>query len=134
QVLADIDWQGQPRKVLITANRNGVFYVIDRTNGEFLLGKPFATVNWMDGNCDEKGRPNRVLSPTEDGTLIMPNNQGATNWYSPSFSQVTGLFYVPTSLDTYSVYTKRPVEYVPGQTYVGAYPTMAMPALSVRLT
>lgn len=131
QVLADIEWQGEPRKVLMTANRNGLFYVLDRTDGEFLLGKPFVSVNWMDG-FDAQGRPNRVLGPTEEGTFIMPNNQGATNWYPPSFSPVTGLFYVPTWMDTYSVYTKRPVEYVPGQTYVGAYPTMAMPALGVR--
>ncbi len=133
QVLADIDWKGEPRKVLMTANRNGVYYVLDRTNGEFLLGKPFVAVNWMDGKFDDKGRPNRVLSPTESGTFIMPNNQGATNWYPPSFSPETGYFYVPTWMDTYSVYTKRPVAaYIPGQQYVGAFPTMAMPALSVR--
>ena len=131
-VLADIAWQGQPRKVLMTANRNGVFYVLDRTNGKFLLGKPFVAVNWMDGTFDANGRPNRVLSPTEQGTFIMPNNQGATNWYPPSFSPSTGYFYVPTWMDTYSVYTKRPVTYTPGQQYVGAFPTMAMPALSVR--
>jgi alcohol dehydrogenase (cytochrome c) len=131
-VLADINWNGKPRKVLMTANRNGVFYVLDRTTGEFLLGKPFVAVNWMDGKFDSKGRPNRVLSPSEKGTFIMPNNQGATNWYPPSFSPVTGYFYVPTWMDTYSVYTKRPVTYTAGQQYVGAFPTMAMPALSVR--
>lgn len=130
-VLVDMQWNGAPRKVLMTANRNGVFYVLDRTTGEFLLGKPFVAVNWMDG-FDAKGRPNRVLSPTEGGTFIMPNNQGATNWYPPSYSPKTGYFYVPSWMDTYSVYTKRPVEYIPGQNYVGAYPTMAMPALSVR--
>jgi alcohol dehydrogenase (cytochrome c) len=131
-VLADIEWQGQPRKVLMTANRNGVFYVLDRTNGMFLLGKPFVAVNWMDGTFDANGRPNRVLSPTEQGTFIMPNNQGATNWYPPSYSPSTVYFYVPTWMDTYSVYNKRPVTYTPGQQYVGAFPTMAMPALSVR--
>ena len=131
-VLVDMEWQGQPRKLLMTANRNGLFYVLDRTTGEFLLGEPFVAVNWMSG-FEEGGRPIRALSPTAEGTFIMPNNQGATNWYSPSWSPVTQLFYVPTWLDTYSVYTKRPVEYVPGQTYVGAYPTMAMPALGVRL-
>jgi len=131
QVLADINWQGQPRKVLMTANRNGLFYVLDRTNGQFLLGKPFVAVNWMDG-FDGQGRPNQVLAPSEGGTFIMPNNQGATNWYPPSYSPVTGLFYVPSWMDTYSVYTKRPVTYTPGQQYVGAFPTMAMPALSVR--
>lgn len=132
QVLADLNWNGQSRKVLMTANRNGVFYVLDRVTGEFLLGEPFVAVNWMSG-FEADGRPIRALYPTEEGTFIMPNNQGATNWYSPSYSPQTGLFYVPTWLDTYSVYTKRPVEYIPGQTYVGAYPTMAMPALGVRL-
>jgi alcohol dehydrogenase (cytochrome c) len=131
-VLVDMEWEGRPRKLLVTANRNGLFYVLDRVTGEFLLGKPFVAVNWMDG-FSEAGRPNQVLWPTEEGTFIMPNNQGATNWYSPSYSPQTGLFYVPTWLDTYSVYTKRPVQYIPGQTYVGAYPTMAMPALGVRL-
>lgn len=129
--LADIQWQGKQRKVVMTANRNGVFYVLDRTNGQFLLGKPFVSVNWMKG-FDEKGRPIRALAPTEQGTFIMPNNQGATNWYPPSYSPKTGLFYIPSWMDTYSVYTKRPVTYTPGQQYIGAYPTMAMPALSVK--
>ncbi|MEI7949886.1 MAG: PQQ-dependent dehydrogenase, methanol/ethanol family [Gammaproteobacteria bacterium] len=130
-VLADINWNGKARKVVMTANRNGVFYVLDRTNGSFLLGKPFVSVNWMSG-FDKKGRPIRVLGPTEAGTFIMPNNQGATNWYPPSYSPQTGLFYVPTWMDTYSVYTKRPVSYTAGQQYVGAFPTMTMPALSVK--
>ena len=55
-VLADIEWQGRPRKAMLWANRNGLFYVLDRTTGEFLQGKPFVKVNWMDG-FDKKGRP-----------------------------------------------------------------------------
>ena len=93
-MLADITWQGSPRKVMLWANRNGFWYVLDRTTGQFLSGKPFTKVNWMDG-FDAKGRPNRVLNSTAEGTLIYPNNQGATNWYSPSFSPRTGLFYIP---------------------------------------
>ena len=54
-VLADIEWQGRPRKVMMWANRNGVFYVLDRATGEFLLGKPFVKVNWMSG-FDAKGQ------------------------------------------------------------------------------
>jgi DNA primase len=50
-------------------------------------------VNWVDG-FDAKGRPNKVLGPTQEGTLIYPNNQGATNWYPPSYSPKTGLFYI----------------------------------------
>lgn len=130
-VLVDLNWQGEARKVMLFANRNGVFYVLDRETGEFLLGEPFVSVNWLSG-FDENGRPIRALFPSEEGTFIMPNNQGATNWYPPSYSPVTELFYVPTWLDTFSVYTKRPVQYTPGQQYVGAFPTMAMPALGVR--
>lgn len=130
-ILTELEWQGEERKVILWANRNGVFYVLDRETGEFLLGEPFVSVNWLSG-FDENGRPIRALYPTEEGTFIMPNNQGATNWYPPSYSPVTELFYMPAWLDTFSVYTKRPVEYTPGQQYVGAFPTMAMPALGVN--
>ena len=94
-MLADIQWQGRPRKVMLWANRNGLLYVLDRATGEFLLGKPYVKVNWMDG-FDAKGRPKRVPGkmPTPEGTLIMPHVLGATNWAPPSFSPRTGLFYV----------------------------------------
>jgi alcohol dehydrogenase (cytochrome c) len=94
-VLADIDWRGTPRKVMLWANRNGVMYVLDRTTGKFLFGKPYVKTNWMDG-FDENGRPHRVpgMKPTPEGTLIRPHVHGATNWAPPSFSPRTGLFYV----------------------------------------
>jgi len=100
-VLADLNWpdnsgQSRPRKVMLWANRNGLMYVLDRNSGEFLMGKPFAKVNWMDG-FDEKGRPKRVpgIAPSKEGTLIMPTVNGATNWYPPSYSPRTELFYIP---------------------------------------
>jgi alcohol dehydrogenase (cytochrome c) len=131
-VLADIQINGQSRKVLMSANRNGVFYVLDRTNGQFIKATPFTKVNWVNG-WDAKGRPNRVLSPTPEGTLVYPNNQGATNWYSPSFSPRTGLFYIPTWADTYSVYRKTPgkdsVPFTEGQFFAGTFPTMALPPM-----
>ena len=74
-VLADITWQGRPRKVMLWANRNGFWYVLDRTNGEFLSGKPFTKVNWAEG-FDEKGRPKRMLDPTTEGTLVYPEQPG----------------------------------------------------------
>jgi alcohol dehydrogenase (cytochrome c) len=106
-VLADMDWQGRPRKVMLWANRNGLMYVLDRTTGQFLLGKPFAKVNWMDG-FDEKGRPRRVPGkvPTREGTLIMPTVGGATNWYPPSYSPRTGWFYVPGWENTATIATE----------------------------
>lgn len=122
-VLADMEWQGRPRKVMMWANRNGLFYVIDRASGQFLMGKPFVKVNWMDG-FDEKGRPKRLASAasTKTGTLIFPGNQGGTNWYNPSYSPRTGLFYIP-SWDNYSsVYVKQDQDFVEGRTYAGGGP------------
>ena len=117
-VLADMEYQGRPRKVMLWANRNGFYYTIDRATGQFLVGKPFTTVNWANG-FDEQGRPMRVPGkvPSREGTLIYPSNQGATNWYSPSFSPRTGLFYIPAWDNTYSVYVKTEEEFVEGQRY-----------------
>ena len=92
-LLADIQWEGRPRKVMLWANRNGLMYLLDRVTGEFLVGKPYVKVNWMDG-FDSKGRPNRVKFPSPEGTLIHPHVHGASNWAPPSFSPRTGLFYV----------------------------------------
>ena len=124
-VLANIQWKGAARKVMLWANRSGMFYVIDRTNGEFLLGKPFVKVNWATG-FDEKGRPIRAPGalPTKEGTLIYPGNQGATNWYSPSYSARTGLFYIPTWENSSTTYIKNeePPEFHAGQTFSGVFP------------
>jgi alcohol dehydrogenase (cytochrome c) len=127
-VLVDMNWKGAPRKVMMWANRNGLFYVIDRTTGQFLQGKPFVEVNWMNG-FDEKGRPMRVPAkvPTPEGTVIKPGNQGGTNWYSPSYSPRTGLFYIPAWVDYSSVYVKQPVEYTEGRLFAGAMPQSPVP-------
>jgi alcohol dehydrogenase (cytochrome c) len=92
-VLADIDWHGRPRRVMLFANKNGLAYVLDRATGEFLMGKPFVEVNWMTG-FDSRGRPIRVPDKISgpQGTPVMP--AGATNWEPASFSPATGLFYV----------------------------------------
>ena len=97
-VLADVEIKGRIRKAMLFANRNGVMYALDRQTGEFLLGKPFVNVNWMK-DFDPKGRPLRVpgkvpVGSGGDGTPIMPTVLGGTNWYPPSFSPRTGLFYV----------------------------------------
>ena len=124
-VLADIDFKGSPRKVMMWANRNGVFYVLDRTNGQFLLGKSFVKTNWLTG-FDEKGRPMRApgILPTVAGTLVYPGNQGGPNWYNPSFSPVTGLFYIPAWENSSSTYRKGedPPEFQDGQSFTGQGP------------
>ncbi len=129
-VLADLDWKGARRRVLLWANRNGFFYVLDRATGEFLLGKPFAKVTWATG-LDEKGRPMRAANmvPTPDGTLIYPGNQGGTNWYSPSYSPHTGLFYIPTWDNYYSVYVKEDVEFNEGRLFTGPLPKSPVPLI-----
>jgi alcohol dehydrogenase (cytochrome c) len=124
-ILADVALNGSPRKVMMLANRNGVFYVIDRTNGQFLSGTPFVKTNWLAG-FDEKGRPARApgIVPTTQGTLVYPGNQGGTNWYNPSFSPVTGLFYIPSWENSSSVYRKgeEPPEFHDGQSFTGTSP------------
>jgi alcohol dehydrogenase (cytochrome c) len=119
-VLVDVEWQGRPRKVMLWANRNGYFYVLDRTNGQFMLGKPFVKVTWSSG-LDERGRPMRAPTATTspDGILIFPGNQGGTNWYNSSYSPHTGLFYIPSWVEYNTVYFKIPVEYNEGRNFGG---------------
>ena len=108
-VLADINWQGARRKAILWANRNGFFYVLDRATGKFLRGAPFVKETWASG-LDENGRP--IRSPEAEGTLagkqIYPGIQGGTNWYSPSYSLRTGLFYVTAWQDYSAVFIQQP--------------------------
>jgi alcohol dehydrogenase (cytochrome c) len=94
-LLADIQFRGKPRKVMLWANRNGLMYLLDRVTGEFLHGRAYVKVNWADG-FDAKGRVQRVpgMVPSKAGTVIRPHVHGATNWQPPSFSPRTGLYYV----------------------------------------
>ncbi|HEY4086741.1 MAG TPA: PQQ-dependent dehydrogenase, methanol/ethanol family [Bryobacteraceae bacterium] len=127
-VLVDATWQGGPRKLMLFANRNGYFYVLDRVTGEFLLGKPFVKVTWSTG-LDAKGRPMRTGHSTPEGSVIYPENQGGTNWYNPAYSQRTELFYIPSWVDTYSINTSRRDEYVEGNMYNGGGATHNMPGI-----
>jgi alcohol dehydrogenase (cytochrome c) len=126
-VLADIQWQGRMRKVMLWANRNGFFYVLDRATGEFLSGKPFVKVTWADGTFDAKGRPHRVAVSSTEGVLVFPGNQGGTNWYSPSYSPRTGLFYLSVWDNYSSLYVKAPATYREGQSFGGGNPRGTIP-------
>ncbi len=107
-VLVDADFNGEPRKMVMQASRNGYFFVLDRTNGKNLLTKPFAAVNWAKG-IDELGRPipNPAKEPRRDGVLIAPNEAGATNFRPPSFDPQTGLLIV-NAQDGYGIYFFKP--------------------------
>jgi alcohol dehydrogenase (cytochrome c) len=127
-VLVEMEWQGAPRKLMLWANRNGFFYVLDRITGRFLMGKPFVKVNWANG-FDERGRPMPIpgMAPAKAGVLIMPGNQGGTNYYSPSYSPRTGLFYIPAWENTSSIYAKADPEFKEGEWYTGGGYTNAGP-------
>lgn len=118
-ILADIELDGQMRKVMMWANRNGFYYTLDRETGEFLVGKPFAKQTWAEG-LDENGRPIRLpnTSPTAEGVVVAPTIGGATNWWSPAFSPRTGLFYV-NAFDGEQKYYTRDEEYVEGEQFTG---------------
>lgn len=128
-VLADIDWQGSKRKVILWANRNGFFYVLDRATGKFLHGTPFVKETWATG-LDANGRP--IRSASGEGTLagnqVFPGIQGGTNWYSPSYSPKTGLLYVTAWQDYSAVYLKQPS--AAGAGFVGTMPRSPLPNLA----
>jgi alcohol dehydrogenase (cytochrome c) len=100
-VLVDTMYRGRDRKLLLHANRNGYFYVLDRTDGKYLFAAPMVKkLTWSSG-IDANGRP--ALTPnneTKQGDVITcPAVRGATNWYSPAFSPRTDLFYIMTVED-----------------------------------
>jgi alcohol dehydrogenase (cytochrome c) len=124
-VLVDANFQGQPRKLVLHADRNGFFYVLDRTNGKVLLAKSFLKeLTWASG-IGADGRP--ILTGQENttaGTRVCPSQDGATNFYSPSFIPATGLFYFQT-FEKCSIYTKGPDEWTAGKNYLGGVMRMA---------
>ena len=128
-VLVDREWRGRPRKLMLWGNRNGFFYVLDRATGEFLLGKPFVKQTWAKG-LDDRGRPTKVpgSGPSSGGTEVWPGVQGGTNWYAPSFSPKTGLFYLTAWEDYHSTYFSWDQEYERGKWYAGGSVKAAVPA------
>jgi alcohol dehydrogenase (cytochrome c) len=118
-VLLDAEVGGRQRKLIVNANRNAFYYVLDRVTGEFLAGRTYAKETWARG-LDAHGRPEVVegSEPSEKGTLVWPNLNGATVWFSPSYSPQTGLFYVATR-EIGAVYFKRAMEYKEGTFYAG---------------
>jgi alcohol dehydrogenase (cytochrome c) len=116
-VLVDAEESGAVRHLLVQANRNGFFYVLDRTNGKFLRAASFVEkLTWAKG-VDASGRP--TLSgriPTPEGTLICPGINGATNWFSPSYNPGTKLFYV-MALENCNLFFASPKRFAAGETF-----------------
>lgn len=95
-ILTDLELDGKKRKVLLHAPKNGFFFVVDRTNGEFISAKNFVDVNWATG-YDKAGRPieNPEARRTDKPVEVIPSVFGAHNWHSMSYSPQTGLAYFP---------------------------------------
>ncbi len=128
---------GRPRKLLAQANRNGYYFLLDRTNGKVLVTKPFIRVNWAKG-VNEKGQPipEPEQEPKVGGALVVPTSDGATNFPAPSFSPATGLLYVNT-VEGYSVYhledpAMKPVGFAHSSEYSFAAARSALKAIDYR--
>jgi alcohol dehydrogenase (cytochrome c) len=111
--------RGQKRKLLITAQRNAFYYVLDRVTGEFITGQAFAKQTWAKG-LDDKGRPILLpnTTPTPEGNYACPDAAGAANWGSPSYDPATGFFLVSVR-EACAVYTSVIKPPVAGQGYTG---------------
>jgi alcohol dehydrogenase (cytochrome c) len=136
-VLVDMEWQGRPRKLMLWANRNGFFYALDRVTGQFLTARAFVKQTWNMG-FDENGRPikNPEFWPKPMGGIVVsPGTQGGTNWYPPSYSPRTGLFYVPAWENSSSRSAKYDAgEWKEGQRYTGSTPPAGTVAAGGRAT
>ena len=134
-VLADVTIRGQRRKVVMTANRNGFFYVLDRATGELLLGKPFTGTQWA-REIGKDGKPivlNLGTVPPGDPnatTTCVPDLYGGTNFNPPSYDPSLELFFV-MARETCAIYTPQPQPMEPGRSFMsGGMRTLAEPSYS----
>ena len=119
-VLFDAVVNGKPRKLVAQANRNAFYYLLDRMTGEFLRGEPYIKQTWASG-LDAKGRPIKLpnIEPSTAGALVYPGLGGATNWYSPTFSPQTKLFYVLARENHPQYFFKADATYHAGDLFEG---------------
>jgi len=118
-VLADLTINGQPRKVIMFANRNGFFYTLDRVTGKVIIAKPFVQTTWAK-EIGADGRPVLLPGhlPDEDGEKTCPDLGGGTNFMSPSYDPSTRLFFV-TARETCATYYGYEQTFKVGQQYTG---------------
>ncbi len=118
-MLLDLPWRGRPRKLVVQANRNAFFYILDRETGEFLSGYPFTRQTWASG-LDSKGVPIPLPNsePTPEGTRVCPGLAGGTNFMAPAYNPQTKLFYLAVR-DQCDIYFSSPPVYKKGQAYWG---------------
>jgi len=120
-ILAEIDWLGRKRAVVLWANRNAFFYALDRSTGEFLFAKPFVKQTWNEG-FDAAGRPRMSggAKPSTTGTLVWPALMAATNWWPPSYDASRQLVFVPCSEAAGVYFQSGQVKYKRGEAFHGS--------------
>src|SRR5215831_2237746 len=118
-VLGELTINGQAKKVVMFANRNGFFYTTDRTSGKVIVAKPFVETTWAK-EIDSNGRPVLLPGhlPDEDGSRTCPDLAGGTNFMSPSFDPTTKLFFV-TARETCATYYGYDQKFTVGEEYTG---------------
>jgi alcohol dehydrogenase (cytochrome c) len=108
------------RKLIVQANRNGFYYVIDRTTGKLISATSYGKQTWSDSK-DSDGRPiaTKEASPTLQGHTVCPGAAGTTNYMPPTYDPQTGLFYV-TARDQCDIFSTAPQPYEAGHAYYGS--------------
>src|SRR5262245_56402288 len=118
-ILADLTIGGQPRKVVMFANRNGFYYTLDRTTGKPIVAKPFVTTTWAkEGGADGRPVPLPGHVPSEKGAGTCPDLTGGTNFWQPAFDPSTRTFFVNAREVCMTYFAWKP-EYTPGERYTG---------------
>ncbi|MFW6093264.1 MAG: PQQ-dependent dehydrogenase, methanol/ethanol family [Pseudomonadota bacterium] len=128
-ILADLTIDGEPRKVIMQAPKNGFFYVIDRTNGELISAEAYVPVTWASHVDPETGRPveNPDAHYANDARLVRPAPYGGHNWHPMAFSRDTGLVYIPALDIPYSFAQDNAFQYRPGEWNTGLDLTQQIP-------
>ena len=118
-ILADLTIAGQPRKVVMFANRNGFYYTLDRSNGKLIVAKPFVVTTWAK-EIGPDGRPVLLPGniPDEKGSTTCPDVTGATNFWPPTYDPTQRLFFV-NAREVCATYYAWKQDYVPGERYTG---------------
>ena len=119
-VIIDTASDAGGKHLIVQANRNGYFYVIDRTTGKLISANAYGKTTWSDAK-DAEGRPvaNQNASPTLEGHTVCPGALGTTNFMAPTYDPLTGLFYV-TARDQCDIFSTAPQPYEAGHAYYGS--------------
>ncbi len=129
-ILADIEIEGVKRKVIMQAPKNGFFYVLDRTNGEFISAEPYVPVNWATHIDPESGRPveNPDAHYANEPRLIRPAPYGGHNWHPMAYNPKAGLVYIPALDIPFSFAQNNAFKYNPGEWNTGTDNDQTIPA------